>query len=245
MSNPYRLLGIILTAAGALSAPVFYFIIGATPLAAVSLSAIILGFTCIVLANARPYISPEACQMLLKTGMENTSALLEELGVSSKAIYLPSSLRNGRSQALIPLTDTGNLQGIREKIPGRMIIRYGTDADAMGIAVTTPGSGNIELLPNKPGPSAADIENALTYILSGVLDIANSASVTLMDSTVKIQVTGAKLNYEDIWYYRCLGSPIASIAASISCEALEKPVRIKEESSDKKGKSTITLEVLS
>jgi hypothetical protein len=243
MTNPYRLLGVILAAAGAISAPVFYFVVGAMPLTAVSLSAIILGMTCIVLANARPYISPEACQMLLKTGMENTSALLEELGINSKAIYLPSNRRDGRAQALIPLSEDGDTQHLRDKIPGRMIIRYGPSAEAMAIAVTTPGSVNLELLTNKPGPTASDIENALTYILSGVLDIANSASVSLTDSTVTVQVSGAKMNFENIWFYRCLGSPIASIAATISCEALGKPVRVKEETLQK-GKGKIILEVL-
>lgn len=43
---------------------------------------------------------------------------------------------------------------------------------------------------------------------------------------------------------RCLGSPIASIVAAISSEALGKPIRIKEESFSE-GKSRITLEVLS
>lgn len=242
--NSYRLTGIVLTLAGAVTAPVFYFVAGAVPLTAISLSAVIIGFTCLALANARPYISPEACQMLLKTGMENTSALLEELGITSKAIYVPSDKREGRSQALIPLNDRTEFLNIRDKLPGRLIVRYGTGLEEMAIAVTTPGNINVSLLANKPGPTADDIESALTYVLTGVLDIANSASVNLVDSQVKIEVSGAKLSYENIWYYRCLGSPIASIAASITSEALGKPVRIHEEI-QKKGKSVITLEVLS
>jgi hypothetical protein len=242
--NPYRLLGIALTVAGAISAPVFYFIVGAVPLAAVSLSAVIIGLTCVALANARPYISPEACQMLLKTGMENTSALLEELGITNKAVYLPSDRMEGRSQALIPLTDKMDIRNTQVKLPGRLIIRYGAGLEAMAIAVTTPGNVTMGLLTSKPGPAADEIETALNYILTGVLDIANSASADLFDSTVKIEVSGAKFSYENIWYYRCLGSPIASIAASITSEALGKPVRIQDES-NKKGKSIITLEVLS
>ena len=72
--------------AGAVLAPMFYFIVGSAPLTATGISSIILGFTCVAIANARPYISPEACQMLLRTGMENTAALLEELGLNKKAI---------------------------------------------------------------------------------------------------------------------------------------------------------------
>ena len=244
MSNPYRVLGLGLCLAGTIFAPISYFIIGSVPLTAVGMSAIIIGFTCIALANARPYISPEACEVILKTGMENTAALLEELGIRNKAVYLPSSMRDGHPQALIPLGEDRDIQRVKGKIPGRLIVRYGVNPDDMAIAVTTPGSINIDMLETKPGPTSEEIEAAVTYILTGLLDIANSVTVNLSDTQVNVEISGPKLHYEDIWYYRCLGSPIASIVAAISSEALEKPIRIKEEDYSK-GKSRIILEVLS
>ena len=99
MNNPYRMLGLGLCVAGAILAPISYFIINSVPLTAAGISAIMIGFTCIALANTRPYISPEACQLMLKTGMENTAALLEELGIRNKAVYLPSNMRDGHPQA--------------------------------------------------------------------------------------------------------------------------------------------------
>lgn len=244
MSNPYRVLGLGLCLAGTIFAPISYFIIGSVPLTAVGISAIIIGFTCIALANARPYISPEACEVILKTGMENTAALLEELGIRNKAVYLPSSMRDGHPQALIPLGEDRDIQRVKGKIPGRLIVRYGVNPDDMAIAVTTPGSINIDMLETKPGPTSGEIEAAVTYILTGLLDIANSVTVNLSDAQVNVEISGPRLHYEDIWYYRCLGSPIASIVAAISSEALEKPIRIKEEDYSK-GKSRIILEVLS
>ncbi len=244
MNNPYRLLGLGLCLAGAVFAPVSYFILDSTALTSVGISAIMLGFICIALANTRPYVSPEACQLILKTGMENTAALLEELGLRSKAIYLPSTMRDGHPQAVIPLTEGEDIQWVKKKIPGRLIVRYGANPDDMAIAVTTPGSMNIDLLETRPGPTSDDIEAAVTYILAGVLDIASSVKVHLADGRIDVEISGSRLHYEDIWYYRCLGSPSASIAAAISSEALQKPVRIKEESYNK-GKSRIVLEVLS
>ncbi|MBI2852968.1 MAG: hypothetical protein HYX84_07715 [Chloroflexi bacterium] len=208
------------------------------------MSAIIIGLISVALANTRPYISPEACDLILKTGMENTAALIEELGLRGKAVYLPSAMRDGRSQALIPLVDNRELNLARDKVPGRLVVRYGANPDDMAVAVSTPGSLNIDMLATKPGPTADDIEAAVTYVLTGLLDIASSVSVNMADSQVHIEVKGAKLRYEDIWFYRCLGSPIASIAAAISCEALGKPVRIKEEDYGQ-GKGRIVLEVLS
>lgn len=232
--------------AGTVFAPVSYFIIGSIPFTAIGISTIIIGFTCVTLANTRPSISPEACQLILKTGMENTGALLEELGLRNKAIYLPSAMRDGHPQALVPLVDGKDIEKIRGKIPGRLIVRYGANPDEMAIAVTTPGSINLEMLESKPEPTSDGIEAAITYILTGVLDLASSVTVSIVDSLINVEVSGARLQYDDIWYYRCLGSPIASIAAAISCEALGKPVRIIEERNDKeKGRIIITIEALS
>jgi len=244
MSNAYRILGLGLCLAGTIFAPISYFVIASVPLTAVGISAIIIGFTCVTLANTRPYISPEACEVMLKTGMENTAALLEELGLRNKAVYLPSTMRDGHPQALIPLVEDGDIKQIKGKLPGRLIVRHGVNPDDMAIAVTTPGSMNIDMLETKPGPAAEEIEAAATYILTGLLDIANSVTVNLSDGQVNVKISGSRLHYEDVWYYRCLGSPIASIVATISSEALGKPVRIGEESFNK-GKSSIVLEVLS
>ncbi len=230
--------------AGAIFGPVSYFILDSVPLTSIGISLIILGFVCVMLANTRPYISPEACQMMLQTGMENTAALLEELGLRNKAIYLPSSLREGHPQAIIPLTSDSDMSNITNKMPGRLIVRYGAGSDDLAIAVTTPGSINIDMLENKPGPTAEEIESAVTYILVGVLDIASAVSVSMMDSHINVVINNPRLGYENVWYYRALGSPLASIAATISCEALGKPVRVSKESYEN-SRGRVELEVLS
>jgi hypothetical protein len=244
MINPYRVYGLILAVTGAILIPVFYFMIGSTPLTAVALSTVILGLTAIFLANARPYISPETCRVLLRTGMENTAALLEELGVRTKAVYLPSTLRNGHPQALVPLSADIDAGKIKNQLPGRLIVRYGSDSEEMALAVTTVGSLNIAMLENKPGPTADEIESSLNYLLTGVLDIARGVNVKLNGARIEVKVSGARMAYENIWYYQCLGSPLASIAASVCCEALGQPVRILEEKNHRQD-STILIEVLS
>jgi hypothetical protein len=128
-------------------------------------------------------------------------------------------------------------------LPGRLIVRYGPGVEDMAIAVTTPGSINLEMLNNKPGPSAEEIETAISHLLTGVLDIASGVSVQMVDSRIIIAGSGARMGYEAFSYYQCLGSPIASIAAAVSSEALQKPVRVLEESLQK-GKDRIILEVL-
>jgi hypothetical protein len=237
MSSPYRFSGWVLCLVGAVLAPVFYFIVGSVPLTAVSMSAIMLGFTSLALSNARPYVSPEACNMLLDTGIENTSALLEELGLRNRAVYLPSSSREGSPQAIIPLVEGDLAPGFKDKLPGRLIVRYGDNPDSMAIAVTTPGSICVKMLETRPGPTSADIEAALTYVLTGVLDIADSVSANIAGSRINIEMRGVRLRQENIWYHSCIGSPVASIAAAITSEALGKAVMIEREIPGKGGKA--------
>jgi len=206
-------------------------------------SAVMIGFTCIVLAETRPDISPEVCELILRTGMENTAALLEELELRNKAVYLPSSTRGGRPQALIPLVEDRDIQYVKGKVSGRLIVRYGVDPVDIAIAVTTPGSINVDMMETRPGPTDDEIGGAATFILAGCLDMVDTIKVKISDSNVNVEVSGSRLHYEDVWYYRCVGSPVASIVAAISSEALGKPIRIKEEEySSKKGR--ITLEIL-
>ncbi len=242
-NNPYRLLGWGLIIAGAIFAPVAYLVINSIPLTAIALSSIMIGFTSIALATGQPQISPEASQMILETGMENIAALLEELGLSNKAIYLPSSMRMGNAQALIPLSGDIDIQRIKGKIPRRLIVRYGDNPGDMAIAVTAPGGTGLDKLEIKPGPTSSEIEQAVTYVLTGLLDLANAVEVRVNDKQLNVEVTGPKLHFENVWYYRCMGSPIASIVASIASNGIGKPVRITEESYQK-GKSIIHLEVL-
>lgn len=56
--NPYRVLGLGLCIGGSLFASASHFIVGSEALTSVGISTAILGFTCIALANTRPYVSP-------------------------------------------------------------------------------------------------------------------------------------------------------------------------------------------
>jgi hypothetical protein len=242
IKNPYQLLGIVLAVGGAVLAPIFYFIVGSPPLTATVISAMILGFTCVAIGNSRPYLSAEAAQMLLKTGMENTTALLEELGLQNKATYIPST-PHSQSRALITLVDNSGTNIITGNLPKRLIVRFGPNSEDLGIAVTTPGNVSIELLETKPGPAAEEMETALNYLLTGVLDIAHNVSVQITGSKVEVKINTPEMSYENIWYYKCLGSPIASITAAVVAESLNKPVKIAEERYQKNN-GIIILDIL-
>jgi hypothetical protein len=213
-------------------------------LTALGISLIILGIVCLGLARTRPEISPEASAMLLQVGIENISALVEELGLRSKAIYLPSSKTSGQPQALIPLHSNPSLPEIRAPLPKRLIAKYGPNPEDTGILVTTPGSATVAMLESKPGPTSGEIESALSHILVGMFDLANSVTVGMAENRVTVEITNQRMEYTHMLVYEYLGTPLASIVASVVAEALDKPVMVLTEQRQK-GKTLIELEVLS
>jgi hypothetical protein len=56
-----------------------------------------------------------------------------------------------------------------------------------------------------------------------------------------VEVSNPRLKHKSIQIYECLGSPLASIVASMIAEALDKPVIIDRETNEK-HKSIIELE---
>ena len=241
--NPYILLGLGLVLTGVWLAPVSHIILHSTPLSALGLSLIILGVVCLVLGRTRPQIPPEVSTILLETSLENISAIVEELGLRTKAVYLPSSLTNGQPQALIPLHLNLSLLLTTKNLPRRLITKYGPGAEDIGLLITTPGSAAIEMLEAKPGSTPSELEAALSSIFIGGLDIANSVKVSVTDQTTTIEVSNPRLEYRNAPFYQCLGSPLASIAAAITAEALGKPIVVERETRHK-GKTIIELRSL-
>ncbi len=238
MNNRYVRLGVALSLGGALLAPVFYFLADSVPLTALAISAIMLGLVCAMLGNARPDISPEASRMMLQTGMENIAALLEELGLRSRAVYVPASGKGNRPRALIPLSDKEFVPGTLSSIPSRLIARYGPRPEDMCLAVTTPGAISVESINVDFEIGPDHIDGMLNQLVVGTMDLADSISVRISAddaNLVVVEITKPKLDYDNAWFYRCLGSPLASIAATVVSQALRKPVVIREEKKTRKG----------
>ena len=237
-------MGLGLASTGGAFAVVSYLILDSVPLTALGISMAILGAICLTLARTRPKIPPEVSVILLETGLENTAAIVEELGLRSKAIYLPSSLTMGRPRALIPLhSNPGPLQ-IGEVPPGRLIAKYGPAPEDIGILITTPGSAVTGMSGAEPGPSSEELEASITSVLAGMLDVADGARVNMTGERVVIEVSNPRLEQRNLWFYQLLGSPLASIVASLAAEALDKPLIVEREA-EGKGKVMIELRVVS
>jgi hypothetical protein len=238
LRNPYLLLGVGLLLAGIPFALVAYFLLDSVQLTALGLAMAILGAVSFALGQALPAISPEVALVLLEAGWKNIASLVEELGIRTQAIYLPSLLSGGSPQAIIPLQVNPSLHGISRNLPRRLIVKYGPGAEDMGILVSTPGSVAIRLGDGKLGPQAA-----LSAALVGALDVADSITVEAEEKSVRVRIARPRLDSNGGLVVETLGTYLASIVACFVAEALNQPVRITDEHEEGK-EHVVELEVL-
>ncbi|MBI4266909.1 MAG: hypothetical protein HY668_00895 [Chloroflexi bacterium] len=241
--NAYTWAGLGLLVSGSLVFLAAYFILGAVWLMALGISMLILSFILLALGRTISGLPPEVCGLLLETGIDNIAALLEELGIKARAMYLPSSLGHGRPQALIPLHTNPALPGLRKALPRRLIVKYGDRPDDIGLLLSTVGSSAAAMLPSKPGPAAEELGEALTHLFTGVLGVADKVSVAAQGNQVKVKVHNPRIENRATWSQQSLGGPLASMVASVVAEARDKPVVIRREEPDK-GAYLIEVEVI-
>jgi hypothetical protein len=239
----YTLFGACLILAGAILSYVSHIILRSTPITALGLSTMLLGAVSLAVGRGQPKIPPNASAILLESSLENLSAIIEELGLRSKAVYLPSSMTSGKPKALIPLHLNPNPPNLKVPLPKRLIVKYGPNPEDMGLLITTPGSAITEMLRSKPSPTLGDLESALSSVLAGLTGLADAVKATVSNQKITVEVSNPHLEHKSMWVNDCLGSPMASIVASTAAEVLDKPVIINREE-PRKGKSIIELTIL-
>jgi hypothetical protein len=220
-----------------------YIVLRSIPLTCLGISTVVLGVVSLALGRSQPEMSPEAMSILLESSLENVSALLEELGLSGRAVYVPSSMAGGEPKALIPLLSNPSPPRLKAPLPRRLVVKYGPSPRDLGLLVATPGSAVIDVLGSKPGSAPADIESALSSLLAGMTDVADSVKLTMDGERILVEVSKPRLERRSVGAYACLGSPLASMVASVVAEALNEPVIIESEE-DSGGKAIIGLKVL-
>lgn len=229
-----------LTLTGALLFFLAYFVLGSTPLSALGISTMIVGGVSLALGRGDPKISPEASAILFESGLENISAIVEELGLRSKAIYLPSSMTQGKPKALIPLHSNPHLPKVEKPLPKRLIVKYGPNPDDMGLLLTIPGYAVSGVVNLNPASASGDLEAALSLVLASATNLADGFTVTMGYETVLVEVSNPRLEYRNMWVYECIGSPMASMVASIAAVVLDKQVSIEREEFER-GKQLVEL----
>ncbi len=191
--------------------------------------------------RGQPKIPPQASAILMQSGLENISTVVEELGLKSKAVYLPSTITGDKPKALIPLSSTEEFS--RKILPNRFIVKYGSRPEDIGLLVITPGSAVASSVEAKPDYSAGDLESAVSQVLSGIVNLADGAKVTLDGERILVEVSNPRLEDDKMWINENLGTPIASMVASVVAQVSDKPVSVQSEVFGR-GKCIINLGVV-
>ena len=221
-----------------------YLVLRSIPLTALGLSTLIIGAVSFAIARGQPKIPPEASALLLQSGVENISAIVEELGLKSKAIYLPPSMTSGKPQALIPLHSNPHFPELwKIVLPKRLIVKHGPNPEDVGLLLTTPGSAVAGLVTTKPDSTEGDLDAAVTLVLAGTVNLADGAKVIIAGDVIRVEISNPRLEHGKMWIYENLGTPLASIVASVIAEVLDKPVIIEEEQYHR-GKCVVQLKLL-
>ena len=240
--NAYTWAGLGLLIAGSLVSLLAYFLFALTWLTALGICMFILSFILLALGRTIPKLPPEVCGLLLETGIDNMATIVEELGIRTKAVYLPSSLNGGRPKALIPLHANPSLPPIKNALPRRLIARYGDGPDDIGLLLSTLGSTAVGMLESRPEPTSEGLESALTSLFTGILGVADRVKVALQENHIKVEIHNPRIENKATLHHQCLGGPLASVVASVAAEAWNRPVTIKQEE-HLRGKYSIELEV--
>ncbi|MGD6805663.1 MAG: hypothetical protein ACQCN4_01735 [Candidatus Bathyarchaeia archaeon] len=230
-----------LTAIGATLTTLAYALLQSTPLTALGISTILIATVAFAVERGQPKIPTQASAILLQTGVENTAALVEEIGLKSKAIYLPASITGDKPKALIPLEPVSSIR--KKVLPKRLIVKYGAKPNEIGLLLITPGSTVGEIFEANPECSAGDIESAISQVLVGMIGLANGVKVHMDNGRVLVEISNPRLENKKMWIYENVGTPIASIAASIAAQILNQPVTVAQETCAK-DKNIVELQIL-
>jgi len=182
--------------------------------------------------------------LLLQSGTENISALVEELGLKSKAVYLPSSITGGKPQALIPLHSNPPYATLAKSyFPSGLSSNTEPTLKKWACSLQLLDQLFSETIASKPDATEADLESTLTSILSGNLNLADNAKVTIDNDIMHVEVSNPRLENKKMWIYESIGTPLASIVASALAQMLNEPIIIEEDQT-LKGKTLLKLKLL-
>ena len=122
-----------------------------------------------------------------------------------------------------------NVEVSKKVLPNRLIVNYGSNPQDVGLLISTPGSTVGKEIKAKPNCSAGELSSALASVLLGTVNLADDVKASFDEGNVWVAVRNPRLMEEDMWIYRSIGTPVASIVASIVAQVLNRPVVIERQ----------------
>jgi len=240
----YLILAWIFLSSGLILTPISYFLLRSTVFTALGSSLLILSAVLLALSSGLPRLPEEAGVLMMETSMRNISRLIEELGLRSKALYLPSRLSGNLPLALIPLRNNPEPPIIRRSLPNRLIVKYGDEAWEMGLLVETPGTMAFKLFEKPEEATASTLESSLSTLLVNLLGLVDGVRVSIEGDRSIVELLNPRIELgEELRVNLVLGSPLASTVAQLMAESLDKSIIIEEEE-QREGKLLIKMRII-
>lgn len=227
----YIRLGTALTVSGAAILITSLVLLGSYPGISTGIALLVLGLVILLLGVTAPGVSAELADLLVRVGYENLGRLLEEIGLMSRALYLPSTALSGEPRAFIPLDD--GLRKVSGEAPmdDRLVVFCGKGREDVGLLVSTPGTAALSLLDYPPGETLDELAVALTQLAVASLRVARKVEVH--ERAGRIEALFSHESVPSRWLSSgvewCIGSLSGSIAAAVVAEARQRTVIIESE----------------
>ena len=253
---PYRRLGIAFLIFG-LGLSTVSFLIQASLFASLGLASFLIGLLLIYIPTERT-VSPQLVSASCLSSLVNLNSLLEELGVDSKAVYLPTRKEVHQPCAFLPLVrnlDSSSAFLKRLDEDGLFVVNS-QDPHQSGLALVPPGSSLVTLIERESGidfynERLDEIENALRTGLVEALEIAEDVRVMFMNESVLVEV-GPLISEElcgmqsKVAHSLCsqVGCPLCSAVICAVTKAAKRPVSVIKILPLQGHKTSIELELL-
>ena len=226
--NRYLILGIGLATSGLTFALSAWLIMDYVPFVALGLACIIIGIVSIALNQSLKQVPFDTSLLLIESSFDTIGAIIEELGVHSKAWYLPRSITDGPLRTLIPIHDDALDSTFPKHLEQRLIVQIGKRPDDIGILLAAPGASILGVDTIETYLST-ELASSLSSIIVGSLDLATAVDVHKDASSIEITIRNSSLSRRNELSHTILGSPMASITATITAQVLDQPIVIASE----------------
>jgi hypothetical protein len=236
---------------------VFGYLIGISPILALGLGALLLGV--IILTLPEPTTSKTDRLIILSSlpSLLDIDALLEDLDIESRGIYIPISGFGAVPKVLLPIKESTPplLPPVRLTRSHRVFLTLGRNQNERGILLNPPGGEIVRALENflQVDLSTMKLEEFATRIGFGL------ETLNISTRTVDVQVDGTairvslqsisttdleeRLRSEAPRLVAQIGSPATSAIAAAISKVTGKHVRINDSNFDG-SRLTVALEVL-
>lgn len=203
-----------------------YMLLGSVPLTAMGIGLVIVG---VAWASTPPHPVPRKAVLdMVESSCSNIEALLEFVGATRRAIYLPSEV-DGGVVAYVPLTVAEDTRGISLRSVadsvGRVIVRQG---GCLGVVVAPP---RVEFGGGNPGfeVGVEGIETLLDYVLVETSEIAEGVKAVRSEDGFVIEINKVRVDVDHPRFRAVMGSLPSCLAAQVAAVAASRPVQIVDE----------------